>query len=541
MLIGLNKLYRMVLCNRHPYRQKTLAAILLFSLFLASFYTCENKALAQHIAINQPAAFYQGVRAYNHKQYQVALIHFQKALQQRPEDPNLYYYLASSHFKLKHFDKAQIAYQRVIAMAPYSDAAKLAKEALKNYTQSIDMVLDYRGKKITTAVNADPNIQPAVNQSQSVSSADGSALLDSAPSSVSLPYKSSGPDSARLSYGKDNYLEEMTESGKFVRWSVLQQPLKLYVDQHPKGVQNFNRAFVTNVYKAMDIWLQALDKKVTYKKVTKPEEADIRVVWVSKLSNNGQQTSTGVTYHAGITTPYYLNGLLKHMTIELTTLDIDGKPQTPAEMLPVAIHEIGHALGLANHSKNPRDIMYPTSNDQNSTLSARDKNTIRALYSTQVDITNLAINQPKTEKEQKALAARTQKEISALEKLVFSKQADNLDLLNLATMYKDKAAFYRSQGNQKEYKKYINRSLTAITSAIKKEPKYPSSYQVRADVKLMAGDLSGAYKDIQTAIKYNPNELTAWQTKLAILSRMNRPADVKHTQEQMRLKFPNAG
>jgi predicted Zn-dependent protease len=46
----------------------------------------------------------------------------------------------------------------------------------------------------------------------------------------------------------------------------------------------------------------------------------------------------------------------------------------------VMLHEMGHALGLAGHSPNDRDIMGDPPRRDVAGLSSRDRNTPRALY-----------------------------------------------------------------------------------------------------------------------------------------------------------------
>ena len=70
-------------------------------------------------------------------------------------------------------------------------------------------------------------------------------------------------------------------------------------------------------------------------------------------------------------------GDIRSATITLAQRDSTGKPIAPAAALGIAIHEFGHALGLA-HSGNPGDVMYPVSGSGR--LSARDRATIELLY-----------------------------------------------------------------------------------------------------------------------------------------------------------------
>ena len=53
----------------------------------------------------------------------------------------------------------------------------------------------------------------------------------------------------------------------------------------------------------------------------------------------------------------------------------------------MALHEIGHSLGLTGHSTNPQDVMYKAS--RVATLSSRDLETVRALYQQDLPASNI--------------------------------------------------------------------------------------------------------------------------------------------------------
>ena len=72
------------------------------------------------------------------------------------------------------------------------------------------------------------------------------------------------------------------------------------------------------------------------------------------------------------------NGWLTQGDITLATHISDGKPLDSRGMRAIALHEVGHALGLS-HSLNPQDIMAPLVRVD--VLSLSDRNTIKLLYS----------------------------------------------------------------------------------------------------------------------------------------------------------------
>ena len=71
------------------------------------------------------------------------------------------------------------------------------------------------------------------------------------------------------------------------------------------------------------------------------------------------------------------SGIIRHGVIRLAVTGTDGRKLDRAAAKMVAIHEAGHALGLA-HSADARDVMYAT--PRTSALSDRDRRTIELIY-----------------------------------------------------------------------------------------------------------------------------------------------------------------
>ena len=97
-------------------------------------------------------------------------------------------------------------------------------------------------------------------------------------------------------------------------------------------------------------------------------DADIRVHWTTHLDHKTGSTTWRTDR----------NGWLTQGDITLATHISDGMPLDSRGMRAIALHEVGHALGLS-HSLNPQDIMAPLIRVD--VLSLSDRNTIKLLYS----------------------------------------------------------------------------------------------------------------------------------------------------------------
>lgn len=151
------------------------------------------------------------------------------------------------------------------------------------------------------------------------------------------------------------------------RWpDRLQPPLRVWIDSTPT-IGGAQAGFPAAVRGAFAEWIEAgIPVRVLY--VANPREANIRVRWTDRL-NRKTGSTTWRTDRGG----YLTSG-----EITLATHVSDGHPLDARGMRAIALHEVGHALGLS-HSLNERDIMAPLVRVDG--LSESDRGTIKLLYS----------------------------------------------------------------------------------------------------------------------------------------------------------------
>jgi hypothetical protein len=165
------------------------------------------------------------------------------------------------------------------------------------------------------------------------------------------------------------YLGDMVEaSGDSMlrRWSNrTTTPIRVWF--MPTHAANFQPAFLDAVRSAFGQWTSA-GVPVRFEFDGDSSNAEVRVKWriQFEIERTGQ---TDVTWDE--------NGEIQSAVVTLATFDPNGRAMESDDVRVVAMHEVGHLLGL-DHSKDSTDIMYPTAKVRD--LSDRDVRTVLLLY-----------------------------------------------------------------------------------------------------------------------------------------------------------------
>jgi hypothetical protein len=171
------------------------------------------------------------------------------------------------------------------------------------------------------------------------------------------------------SSGSSTYLGEMLEaSGDSMlrRWdNRTTSPIRVWFA--PTHAANFQPAFLDAIRAAFGLWTHA-GVPVRFEFDADSTNAEVTVKWriQFEIERTGQ---TDVTWDE--------NGNIQSATITLASFDPKGRPMDADDIRVVAMHEVGHLLGL-DHSKDSTDIMFPTAKVRD--LSDRDVRTVLLLY-----------------------------------------------------------------------------------------------------------------------------------------------------------------
>ncbi|MEM0951352.1 MAG: tetratricopeptide repeat protein [Cyanobacteria bacterium P01_H01_bin.74] len=459
--------------------------------------------------------FYQtGLSHYSKGHYKEAIIGFNQALSQNPSNTNTRYYLADSYLKLNRLNLAENQYRTIIRMAPESQAARLSQLALTRLSKFLQAQKQGQSSSVSALKQ---------NNGQRLDRYTGGMLPDSQ---------------------KNNYLERVKEAGQYIRWSLVSGPVKVYVEEKPENINNFEPGFYNSVRKAFLLWSNALGRQLEFNWINAPFQADIEVSWINAIDKNGNFKDGETTYTAGLTTPTIQNDRLEKMSIQIATFDIQNKPQTAETIYAVAIHEIGHSLGLMGHSDVQTDIMSPQ-NALVTKLTDRDLNTIRLLYQLNPDISNLEPGSKTVSKERRiALTAALDKAIVDAEKKA-NTQDDALSWENLGILYFQKANKLRTSESsffeiQKAQQRLFFKAKLAFEKASQKEPENSGTLNKLSIAYQGLGDFNMATKTIRKAIALDPKKAEYHKMLAWYLSQQGQKAEARSELDIYLREYPES-
>lgn len=164
------------------------------------------------------------------------------------------------------------------------------------------------------------------------------------------------------------------------RWPAHLMPIKVYVASG-KDVKQFRSSFRKDLLDSFEEWSNGCHGLISFVFVNDPQDASIDCEWIDDIHKF--PAHSGI--EGGETVPYYNSRGLARATIMLLTTPRSNKgKELDTAMRHVCLHEIGHSLGLMEHSDSPEDIMFYAFQGDDRTrpkLSGRDVMTLVRLYS----------------------------------------------------------------------------------------------------------------------------------------------------------------
>jgi len=183
----------------------------------------------------------------------------------------------------------------------------------------------------------------------------------------------------------------------FCRWSEDRFPLDVHVappeipaslqdEFHPRPPEHY----VTAVRAALETWERNLEGLVRFRYVDRPADADVRVALVGEVGPEpeAQVRVLGATPLGGACRVHGWDPDAERMQagFEVSEFRVFVADESgllaPDQVERLALHEIGHVLGMSRHSPIPGDLMYAVARDRplGDVLSNEDVNSFVSLY-----------------------------------------------------------------------------------------------------------------------------------------------------------------
>ncbi len=123
-------------------------------------------------------------------------------------------------------------------------------------------------------------------------------------------------------------------------------------------------------------WTQETGNKIIFKYVSSPQNAQIKVEFVKDASKTSKREhAAGVTYYK------YIGDQLIEARIEIADRAPNGAAFRKDAAYRIMLHEIGHAIGIVEHSSDPMSIMYFQKRSRNQAITQNEIKFLSQLYS----------------------------------------------------------------------------------------------------------------------------------------------------------------
>ncbi len=161
----------------------------------------------------------------------------------------------------------------------------------------------------------------------------------------------------------------MASDGRITRFD--HSPISVYISP-PNVPDNIKQSYIDDIEYALEQWSSISEGMLKFQRIEK-ENADIRICWTNKLiSSEGDPLGESSLVRFTVN-KFYVNISILIKGIPTSAISIHKEIRT------VALHEIGHAIGLWGHSKDVNDVMYFRTKAMYPTR--RDKETLLKLLS----------------------------------------------------------------------------------------------------------------------------------------------------------------
>ena len=172
--------------------------------------------------------------------------------------------------------------------------------------------------------------------------------------------------------GASDYFKDAVSEGLF-RWPLKRFPLRIYI-ACGDALKSYRPEYEEAVRQSIDDWDKASLGQIGLKIVDSAADADITVNFVDDLHAPALRAEAGKAQLHG-----NMEGVDNASVQLLTISPFPDQLMTKDFMHMIAVHEIGHALGLTGHSPYEEDVMFPALSNQRG-ITSRDVATLYRLY-----------------------------------------------------------------------------------------------------------------------------------------------------------------